>query len=192
MRRLHALPLALPLALLLPLMLAGCAGERARDEVMFGLGRAPEPAELARIDIDVTPNGDGLPEGNGVPARGEIVYREQCASCHGANGEGIRPSPALVGRTPAAGHVFALDPGAPQTIGNYWPYATTVFDYVRRAMPLKNPGSLSNAQTYDVVAYLLAANGLIAPTDSVTRTSLPRVVMPARRFFVPEYRSVAR
>ena len=192
MRRLHAALLSLLLPLLLPLLLAGCAGDSAKQEATYGLGRAPEPSELARIDIDVTPSGAGLPEGTGVPARGEIVYREQCASCHGANGEGIRPSPALVGRTPAAGHVFALDPGAPQTIGNYWPYATTVFDYVRRAMPLKNPGSLSDAQTYDVVAYLLDANGLIAPTDSVTRTSLPKVVMPARRFFVSEYRSVAR
>lgn len=177
---------------MVPTLLAACTGGSGTDDATYGLGRAPIPAELARIDIDVTPSGAGLPNGTGVPARGEIVYREQCASCHGANGEGIRPSPALVGRTPAAGHVFALDPGAPQTIGNYWPYATTVFDYVRRAMPLKNPGSLSDAQTYDVVAYLLAANGLIAATDSITRASLPNVAMPARRFFVSEYRSGAR
>lgn len=183
----HTVILALCASLSAP-FLAACATDHAPADPTFGLGRTPDASALARIDIDVDPAGRGLPDGVGLAERGAVVYREKCASCHGERGEGIRPAPALVGRVPDAGHVFALDPGAPQTIGNYWPYATTVFDYVRRAMPLKEPGSLSDAQTYDVVAYLLAQNGLIAPGDSVTRTSLPRVVMPARRFFVSEYR----
>ena len=163
--------------------------ERKRDVVNYGLGRTPDATQLAALDIDVDTSGHGLPRGQGTAAEGAILYVQQCAMCHGAKGEGIRPSPKLVGRTPAAGHVFANDAGASQTIGNYWPYATTVYDYVKRAMPLLTPGSLTPNQTYSLVAYLLSENGIIDSTQTMNAQSLPAVKMPARAFFVNDNRT---
>ncbi len=155
----------------------------------YGFGTTPTAAQLAALDIDVDPTGHGLPPGQGTAAEGAVVYTQLCASCHGAKGEGIRPAPPLIGRTPDAGHVFANDLQAPKTIGNYWPYATTVFDYVRRAMPLAAPGSLSAEQTYAVVAYLLRENGIIADSTVMNAQSLPAVQMPALKYFVKDNRT---
>ena len=162
---------------------------RAPDVVTYGLGRTPDATQLAALDIDVDTSGHGLPRGQGTAAEGAILYVQQCAMCHGAKGEGIRPAPKLVGRTPAAGHVFANDAGASQTIGNYWPYATTVYDYVKRAMPLLTPGSLTPNQTYSLVAYLLSENGIIDSAQTMNAQSLPAVKMPARAFFVNDNRT---
>jgi len=164
------------------------AGAATRPTVDYGLGRAPAPAELAAMDRDVDPLGRGLPAGRGTAAEGAVVYAAKCAGCHGSKGEGMAPNPALVGRTPDAGHNFALERGS-RTIGNYWPYATTVFDYVRRAMPLAAPGSLTDEETYAVVAWLLAENRIIALTDTMTAATLPAVRMPARPYFVPDNRT---
>jgi S-disulfanyl-L-cysteine oxidoreductase SoxD len=155
----------------------------------YGLGQTPTPAQLAALDIDVDTTGHGLPPGQGTAAEGAAVYTQLCASCHGAKGEGIRPAPALIGRTPDAGHVFANDAQAVRTIGNYWPYATTIFDYVRRAMPLAAPGTLTAEQTYAVVAYLLRENGLITDATVINAQSLPTVQMPARKYFVNDNRT---
>lgn len=180
-------------ALVLALALSACntkpdpTGEVSPST--YGFGRTPTPAQLAALDIDVDTTGHGLPPGQGTAAEGAAVYTQLCASCHGAKGEGIRPAPALIGRAPDAGHVFANDPQAVKTIGNYWPYATTVFDYVRRAMPLAAPGSLTAEQTYAVVAYLLRENGLIADSTVMNAKSLPAVQMPARKYFVKDNRT---
>lgn len=175
----------------LSLVLAGCgsAPERVPDATGYDLGRTPSAAEIAAIDIDVDPRGHGLPPGQGTAAEGAILYAQQCASCHGSKGEGLRPNPKLVGRTPAAGHAFANDAKAQKTIGNYWPYATTLYDYIKRAMPLYTPGTLTPDQTYSLVAYLLSENGIIASSATMNAETLPAVMMPARAFFVQDNRT---
>ena len=123
-------------------------------------------------------------------SEGASIFAAKCASCHGARGEGKPPLyPALVGRDSAAEEfVFGNDPGYVKTIGNYWPYATTVFDYVRRAMPLTAPGSLTNDEVYAVTAYLLAANQVIAQDVVLDSSSLRRVTMPYAHRFVRDNR----
>ena len=121
----------------------------------FGIGRPATPAEIAALDIDVGPDGAGLPPGRGTAADGAPIYAARCASCHGKTGkEG--PNDILVGRLPGDAFPFARDPSAPKTIGSYWPYATTVFDYIRRAMPPDKPGSLRDDEVYNLVAFLLS------------------------------------
>jgi mono/diheme cytochrome c family protein len=153
----------------------------------FGIGRPATPAEIAALDIDVGPDGVGLPPGRGTSADGAPIYAARCASCHGKTGkEG--PNDVLVGRLPGDAFPFAKDPRAPKTIGSYWPYATTVFDYIRRAMPPDKPGSLRDEEVYGLVAYLLSLNELIAPDAVVDAASLPKVKMPAHDRFVPDTR----
>jgi S-disulfanyl-L-cysteine oxidoreductase SoxD len=158
-----------------------------KDPKRFALGRPAPAAELASEDIDVLPNGAGLPPGSGTAQQGAAVYATTCASCHGENGEGKPPYPQLLGG-PKGNVDFASDPKIPRTIGNYWPYATTLFDYVRRAMPLTAPGSLSADQTYAVTAYLLSRDGVIPATTTLDARSLPAVQMPARARFVSDDR----
>lgn len=174
------------------LALTACDAAPRAPSASFGLGRTPSAAALAAIDIDVDPSGHGLPAGSGTAAAGASVFAARCASCHGARGQGVSPVPPLVGRTPDAGYDFARAERAPRTIGNYWPYATTIFDYVRRAMPLDAPGSLTAAETYAVVAWLLHENGIIRAETVIDATTLPAVVMPARHIFVPDDRRAGR
>ena len=158
----------------------------------YGVGRAATGAEIAAWDIDVSPDGTGLPSGSGTPAQGATVFAAKCAACHGAKGEGqVGPPPAgqlaapkLVGRDPREGFGFGQDPKLVKTVGNYWPYATTVFDYVRRTMPPTAPGSLTNNEVYAVVAFLLAENEVIDRTAAMDSVTLPAVRMPARERFV--------
>lgn len=147
-----------------------------------GIGRAASAAEVRAWDIDANASGVGLPAGRGTYARGAAVYAQQCASCHGPRGEGIAPNPPLVGAEPRD-FSFARDPKAVKTIGNYWPYATTVYDYINRAMPFDAPGSLSPPDVYSIVAFLLAENGIIDSSTTLDATTLPRVRMPARDRF---------
>jgi cytochrome c len=159
----------------------------AKEPATFGIGRAATPAEIGALDIDVGPDGAGLPPGRGTPADGAPIYAARCAGCHGKTGkEG--PNDVLVGRLPGDPFNFARDPRAPKTIGSYWPYATTVFDYIRRAMPPDKPGSLKDDEVYNLTAYLLALNELIPSDAIVDQTSLPKVKMPAREHFVPDAR----
>lgn len=174
------------------LLVLACTPQHDGPDAAYGMGRTPAAAALASMDRDVNPRGDGLPEGEGNVVQGAAVYAAKCASCHGARGEGIAPSPALVGTTPAAGHVFARDNKAPRTIGNYWPYATTVFDYVQRAMPLSAPGTLTANETYSIVAHLLHENGIINASAVMNAQTLPAVQMPAARFFVRDDRTGGR
>jgi mono/diheme cytochrome c family protein len=152
------------------------------------LGRAATPEEIAAWDIDVNPNGDGLPSGSGTHASGAAVYAAKCAVCHGSKGEGLPPSPRLIGREPRD-FSFADDRSLVKTVGNFWPYATTLFDYTRRAMPQSAPGSLTPDETYGVVAWILAENEIIPRDLVIDAASLPKVMMPARDRFVRDDRT---
>jgi len=162
----------------------------------FDVGRAATGLEIARWAIDVGPDGKGLPPGSGTPSQGAAIFAAKCAACHGPKGEGQVGTPAagqaaaprLVGRDPRDGFPFGQDPKLVKTVGNYWPYATTVFDYVRRTMPLTAPGSLSNNEVYALVAFLLAQNEIIGPTAVMDSATLRAVTMPARDKFVPDDR----
>jgi S-disulfanyl-L-cysteine oxidoreductase SoxD len=175
------------------LIAAGCRLD-ARDDYLgdkdpkrFALGHTPSPADVAAEDIDVSPDGTGLPAGSGTPEQGAAIYAGTCAACHGKNGEGIPPYPQLIGG-PTGNVDFSTDAQIPRTIGNYWPYATTLFDYIRRAMPLTAPGSLTADQTYAVTAYLLSREGVIPATTQMDARALPAVQMPAKARFVNDDR----
>ena len=165
--------------------------QSAQEPARLGFGRAATPEEIAALDIDVRADGTGLPPGRGTSVDGATIYAARCAGCHGRTGkEG--PNDVLVGREPREAFPFAIDPGATKTIGNYWPYATTLFDYIRRAMPPDAPQSLTNDEVYGLVAYLLFLNELIAPDAVMDASSLPKVVMPARDRFVPDQRGTPK
>lgn len=143
-------------------------------------GRPATPAEIAPWDIDVRPDGKGLPPGGGTVAQGKEVFVNNCAGCHGENGVG-----GIKDRL--AGGQGTLTSNAPiKTVGSYWPYATTLFDYIHRAMPYQAPGSLSNDETYALVAYILNLNGVLPSSARVDRNNLPNIKMPNRDGFVPD------
>ena len=161
---------------------------KSPEPARFGLGRVASVAEIARWDHDVMPDGTGLPDGRGSVEEGRALYATLCAKCHGADGEG-GPFDRLVGRPEGADPFpFAEDPRAPRTIGSYWPFATTLFDYTRRAMPSDRPGSLRDDEVYALTAYLLHLNGLVAGDAVLDRETLPEIAMPARERFVPDRR----
>ena len=154
----------------------------------FAVGRDATEAEIAAWDKDVRPDGAGLPPGSATVAEGAQVFAAKCAACHGPTGtEG--PNDRLVGREPREGFPFGATRGRyTKTVGNYWPYATTFFDYVTRTMPLEAPGSLTSHEVYAAAAYVLFLNEII-PEDAVMNAeTLPAVVMPARDRFVPDNR----
>ena len=179
---------ALGAAVLVVAMTAAAAAQSTGQvPARFGIGRPATPQEIAAIDIDIMPDGKALPPGGGTAAEGAAIYAIKCAQCHGKTGtEG--PNDILVGREPRTGFTFSQDPKLPHTIGNYWPYATTVFDYVRRAMPPTAPGSLTDNEVYALTAFLLQANELIAADAVMDKATLPAVKMPARAHFVPDTR----
>ena len=172
--------------------LAACADRpRAPDEgSRYALGRVPSAREIAMVDIDAAPSGHGLPAGSGSVAAGVVLFQQKCQMCHGPKGEEMAPVfPALIGRDPKGeGFAFAGDWRVAKTIGNYWPYATSLFDYIRRAMPHPAPGSLDTDQVYALTAYLLAANKVIADDAVLDSATLVRVKMPYHDRFVPDNR----
>jgi S-disulfanyl-L-cysteine oxidoreductase SoxD len=148
----------------------------------FGVGRAARPDEIAAIDIDVRPDGAGLPPGSGSAAAGKQVYAARCVTCHGATGrEG--PQDILVG-----GQGSLVTPRPLKTVGSYWPYATTVWDYIRRAMPFDHPGTLPVDAVYSVTAYVLYLSAIVGEQDVIDQTTLPKVKMPNRDGFVRDPR----
>jgi S-disulfanyl-L-cysteine oxidoreductase SoxD len=148
----------------------------------FGFGRTASPAEVAALAIAVSPDGAGLPAGRGTVQEGASIYAALCSACHGDRGEGTPAGLRLVGREP-------VDPtGLNRTIGNIWPYATTLFDYTRRTMPFDRPGSLSDDEVYAVTAFLLYLNEIIPEDAAMDAAILPQVIMPARDRFVPDDR----
>jgi mono/diheme cytochrome c family protein len=161
----------------------------------LGLGREVPAHEVAALDRDVGPDGAELPPGRGTVAEGAKLFAAKCASCHGAKGEGMPGGyPELIGR-PADAEGFKFGASATnldRTIGNYWPHATTVFDYVRRAMPQLTPGQLTDPEVYSLTAFLLAANDVIAKDATLDAESLRAVKMPYRDRFVPDNRRGGR
>jgi cytochrome c len=157
-------------------LVVGCGAALAESP---HLGKATSPEEIASWDISIGPDGAGLPSGSGTPQQGEQVYLAKCLACHGEKGSG-KPNDQLVGGQ------GSLGPGqAPvKTVGSFWPYATTVFDYVRRAMPLNESKSLRDDEVYAVVAYILQLNGVIGENDTIDAQTLPAVRMPNRDGFV--------
>lgn len=158
----------------------------------YGLGRPATATEIAALNTDVSPSGEGLPSGRGDATRGAALFQAQCASCHGADGEGIAPNPPLVGRDPRDGFPFGNDPKLIRTVGNYWPEATTIYDYIKRAMPLSTPGSLSDDDVYSLTAHLLVANEILPAGARLDSASLVAVRMPAHDRFVPDDRRGGR
>jgi len=146
------------------------------------LGKPVDAESLEAIDYTILPNGDGLPEGSGTAIQGAAIYRQNCLACHGERGSG-GVNDALAG-----GHDTLTSPRPQKTVGSFWPYATTIFDYVRRAMPLQAPGTLSNDEIYAVTAYVLFVNDIIVEDEEINAESLPLVRMPNRDGFVWEYR----
>jgi cytochrome c len=143
------------------------------------LGKPISAEDLASWDISIGPDGAGLPPGSGTVKQGEAVFMAKCQACHGEKGAG-RPNDRLVG---GQGSLPGDKPPV-KTIGSYWPYATTLFDYIRRAMPFNESKSLTSDEVYGVVAYLLNLNGVIPETETINAQSLPKVTMPNREGFV--------
>ena len=153
----------------------------------LGIGRVATPDEIRKIDIDVMPDGRGLPDGKGTVAEGAKIYAAKCQSCHGANGIG-GSAERLVDRESGKNWDFATNAKLVKTVGNYWPYATTLFDYTNRAMPFMQPGTLTPDETYSLVAYILALNKIVPEDAVMDRASLPKVAMPSKDRFVIDNR----
>jgi len=163
------------LALTLALVGVPLANPLAADPP--ALGKPASDVEVRGVDLTVMPDGSGLPSGSGGVATGADVYRRHCQACHGQEGQG-GSNDQLAG---GAGSLTGSRPV--RTIGSYWPYATTIFDYVRRAMPYPTPGVLSDDEVYAVTAYLLYLNGIVAEDAVLDARTLPEVVMPNRSGF---------
>ena len=144
------------------------------------LGKPIGQSDLAEWDINILPDGSNLPPGSGTAADGAKVFADKCALCHGDHGQGGHAA-RLIGGPPKA----SLDGG--KMIANYWPYATTLFDFIRRAMPFTQPRSLTDQEVYALCAYLLAANKLIGDNDAMNAQTLPQVKMPNRDNFVVQF-----
>jgi mono/diheme cytochrome c family protein len=142
------------------------------------LGQPIDEAAIAAWDISILPDGTGLPKGSGTPAQGAKIYAEKCIACHGDNGKGGAAA-ALVSDRELAGINAAQ-----KTIKNFWPYSTTIFDFIRRAMPFQMPRSLTDDEVYALTAYILAENKLIGETDMMNAQTLPKVRMPNRDNFI--------
>jgi hypothetical protein len=145
-----------------------------------GLGKDISAQDLAPWDIDIEPNGAGLPPGSGTAAQGATVYAK-CVACHGLKGEGGL-APILIANHPIKG----IDETT-LVLAGYWPYSTTLFDYIRRAMPWQSPVSLTNDEVYALTAFILAENGLIPKDQVIDASSLPKVRMPNRNGFIVRF-----
>ena len=154
----------------------------ARAQSPYGIGRAATPAEIAGWNIDIDRYGNNLPPGGGSVSRGRVVFEQQCASCHGAKGEGG------VGDRLVGGKGSLSTPNPVRTVGSYWPYAPTLFDYIRRAMPQNAPQSLSNEDVYAVSAYIFNLNGLLPADATLDAKTLSAIKMPNRSMFVGDPR----
>ena len=153
----------------------------SRTVIAQGLGTPISEADIAAWDISILPDGTGLPAGSGTPAQGAPIFASKCAVCHGEAGKGGSAA-ALVGGLPLTNGIET-----PKTIANFWPYATTIFDFTRRAMPWPKPRSLTNEEVYALTAYLLAQNKIIGETDVMNAQTLAKVRMPNRDGFIARF-----
>lgn len=165
---------------ILGLVLMASVGEVA---ARYGLGTVVTPEQVAGWDIDVRPDGQGLPPGRGGALEGEDIYLQQCAVCHGEFGEGVGRYPVLVG-----GEASLATDDPLKTVGSYWPYAPTLFDYIRRTMPFGAAQTLSDDHVYALTAFLLFMNEIVDEDFVADQTSLPAVGMPNRHGFIPDER----
>lgn len=157
-------------------------GGAVQAEERYGIGRAATPAEIAGWNIDIGRDGSNLPPGSGSVERGRAVFSEQCAACHGDKGQGG------VGDRLVGGQGTLATAKPIRTVGSYWPYASTLFDYIRRAMPQNAPQSLSNEDVYAVAAYVLSLNGIVPDNTVLDAKSLAAIKMPNRDGFVSDPR----
>lgn len=161
------------------MVVAGCVNTNTATAPLqtVALGQAINESQLSAADLVVFASGEGLPAGQGSAAQGKAVFAARCQACHGAGGEGSSASTRIVG-----GSLEANPPV--RTVGSYWPYATTLFDYTRRAMPANAPKSLSDTEVYQVVAYVLYLNNIVDENFVVDKNSLPNIEMPNRNGFI--------
>ena len=164
------------------LMVLAASLPLAAQSPTFGVGRPATPQEIRELGAAIAPDGGGLPEGSGTVEAGRDVFAVQCARCHGPKAEGD-VGPALVG---GQGTLATAKPL--KTVGSYWPYATTLWDFINRAMPFDKPGLLRPSEVYAVAAYILNLNGIIGTSDVMDAKSLPKVKMPNRDGFVADPR----
>jgi len=158
-------------------VVCGASAYGAGSALVPQLGQPADAGLVARWNLSVYPDGRGLPGGHGTAAQGRPVYEARCAKCHGTEGEGGS------GGT-LAGRGSLTDPDPDQTVGNYWPFATTLFDFIRRAMPMDAPACLSDDEIYAVSAYVLYLNRIVGIDDRIDASTLPRIRMPNRDGFI--------
>ena len=174
---------------LMMISVASTSQAQSRSGIGYGIGHSATPAQIKAWDIDVAPDGKNLPAGRATVAQGKLIYAAQCAACHGEQGQGGLGDKLVGGRGTLA------TPAPVKTVGSFWPYATTLFDYVRRAMPLNAPQSLSDAEVYAVSGYVLHLNGLLNEDAVVDAKTLTELKMPNRNGFIsdprPDVHSVA-
>jgi S-disulfanyl-L-cysteine oxidoreductase SoxD len=163
-------------------LLALASAPRAQAQGAHGIGRAATPAEIAGWNIDVDRDGNNLPSGSGSVSHGHEVFEQQCAACHGAKGEGG------LGDRLVGGQGTIATPKPVRTVGSFWPYAPTLFDYIRRAMPQNAPQSLDAKDIYAVSAYILNLNGLLPADATLDARTLSGIRMPNRNMFVGDPR----
>ncbi len=154
----------------------------AHAEPPYGIGRPASAAEIAGWNIDIGRDGSNLPPGSGTVSRGRDLFAQQCAACHGDKGQGG------VGDQLVGGQGTLSTSKPVRTVGSYWPYAPTLFDYIRRAMPQNAPQSLSNEDVYAVSAYILNMNGLLPADATLDAKTLAAIKMPNRDMFVGDPR----
>ena len=161
-----------------------CAAAALAQPPKYGVGRTPTPGEIRQWDISVRPDGKNLPSGRGSVAEGKEIYAKRCSKCHGDSGQGGDSVPLVGGRG-------TLNTSKPlKTVESYWPYATTLFDYINRAMPLTKQGILKPNEVYALTAFILFKNGIIKEDEVMDEHSLPKVQMPNRDHFAlaPEWK----
>jgi hypothetical protein len=163
-------------------VLALACATPVQAQSLYGIGRSATPAEIAGWNIDIDRHGDNLPPGSGSVSHGHKVFDQQCAACHGGKGEGG------IGDQLVGGQGTLATPKPVRTVGSYWPYAPTLFDYIRRAMPQNAPQSLSNDDVYAVSAYVLNLNGLLPADATLDARTLSAIKMPNRNMFVDDPR----
>jgi S-disulfanyl-L-cysteine oxidoreductase SoxD len=161
-------------------------GALAQEQTHYGFGSPATPGDLAKF-VSVQPDGRGLPAGSGDAAKGKEIYASTCAACHGDKLQG-NPAKGIGGDKLLGGRGTLASKAPVKTVESYWPYATTLFDYVKRAMPFNAPGSLSDDDVYSVVAYILSDAKIIKPGETMNASTLPKVAMPNRDGFEPDPR----
>jgi cytochrome c len=173
------------LASVLCLIIVSSTATAQENNRRFGFGEPAGEAEIAKVDIDVMPDGRGAPPGQGSYQQGKEVYEAKCAACHGPDLQGVKEA----GGAPLIGGRGTLDSDSPEkTVESYWPYASTLFDYTKRAMPFDAPGSLTDAEVYAVVAFILAEANIVDRSATMNAEALALVEMPNRNGFIPDSR----